>query len=61
MNNKKLSCAFGLHQFEVYKEEKLSDIRGNVIGKVIINRCSNCGKIKSYKIYTTETNHNYNG
>lgn len=60
MNKNKLYCAFGLHQFEVYKEEKLSDVRGNIIGKVIINRCSNCGKIKSYKIYTTETN-NHNG
>ena len=53
--DKKLTCAFRLHQFEVYKEDKLSDVRGNIIGKVIINRCINCGRIKSYKIYTTET------
>ena len=53
--DKKLTCAFGLHQFEVYKEDELSDVRGNIIGKIIINRCINCGRIKSYKIYTTET------
>ena len=52
----KFACAFGLHKFEVYKEEKLSDTRGNVIGKVIINRCVDCGSIKHYKIYTTEVN-----
>ena len=50
------ACAFGLHKFEVYKEEKLSDTRGNIIGKVIINRCTNCGNIKHHKIYTTEIN-----
>lgn len=56
MDKNKIACAFRLHQFEVYKEEKLSDVRGNIIGKVIINRCIHCGRIKSYKIYTTEAN-----
>ena len=28
--------------------------KGNAIGKVIISRCSNCGKIKRKTIYTEE-------
>ena len=47
---------FGIHKYEVLKEEELKDVHGIVIGKVIISRCINCGKIKSIKIYT-ETGH----
>ena len=47
-----LRCKLGLHKYEVYKEEELTDLKGNVIGKVIITRCSNCGKIHRNKIYT---------
>ena len=46
-------CKFlGLHKFEVFKQENKTDPKGNVIGIVIISRCSNCGKIKSVRIYT---------
>lgn len=44
-------CIFGFHKYEVYKEELLMDLRGNIIGKVIINRCVNCGKIKTYNVF----------
>lgn len=49
-----VNCKFGLHTYEVYKEEELTDIRGNIIGKVIINRCSKCGKIKVVNVRTVE-------
>ena len=43
---------FGIHKYEVLKEEELRDAHGILVGKVIISRCSNCGKIKSVRIYT---------
>ena len=43
---------FRLHKFEVFKQEKKTDPKGNVIGLVIISRCNNCGKIVSKTIYT---------
>lgn len=43
---------FGLHKFEVFEQDKKTDPKGNVIGLVIISRCSNCGKITSKTIYT---------
>lgn len=49
-----LKCFFRLHKYEVFKEEELKDYRGDIIGKVIISRCANCGKIKSIKIKTVE-------
>lgn len=49
-----LKCLFKLHKYEVYKEEEYKDVRGNIIGKIIINRCSNCGKIKSIIIETVK-------
>lgn len=49
-----IKCLFGLHKYEVYKEENIEDARGNVTGKTIINRCKNCGKIKENKIYLVE-------
>ncbi len=49
-----LKCFFGLHQYEVYKEEALLDTRDNTVGKVIINRCQVCGKIKYTTIKTVD-------
>ena len=34
------------------KEEELREAHGNVVGKVIISRCTNCGKVTSKLIYT---------
>lgn len=47
-----LKCFFGLHKYEVLKEDYIRDYRDNIIGKVIINRCNNCGKIKATNIIT---------
>lgn len=49
-----IKCKFGLHKYEVYKEEELIDVRKDVIGKVIISRCSVCGKIRVDKVRTVE-------
>lgn len=43
-----------LHKYEIIKEEKKTDKKCNIIGKVIISRCTNCGKIKQTTIYTEE-------
>ena len=45
-------CLIGLHKREVYKEEDVTNIRGEKIGKIIITRCSNCGKLKTTYIET---------
>lgn len=49
-----IKCKFGLHKYEVYKEEEFTDVRKDVIGKVIISRCYICGKIHVDKIRTVE-------
>ena len=33
-------CAFGLHKYEVLKQEDIKDVYGHVIGIAIISRCS---------------------
>lgn len=43
---------FNIHKYEVLKEEELKDAHGILIGKVIVSRCTNCGKIKFIRIYT---------
>lgn len=42
-----IPCYFGAHRYEIYKEELVSNVNGTTIGKVIISRCSVCGKIKT--------------
>lgn len=49
-----IKCKLGLHKYEIYKEEEFTDLRKDVIGKVIISRCSICGKIRVDKIRTVE-------
>lgn len=49
-----MKCFLGSHKFEVLKEEDVK-LAGTdmVIGKAIISRCSNCGKIDTEVINTT--------
>ena len=51
-------CFIGSHKFEIYKEEDIklagTDI---VIGKLIISRCTNCGKIKTEEVQLTAYNY----
>lgn len=48
-----IKCAFGLHHYEVLKEEPLMLAGTNIeIGKVIVSRCADCGNIKSIQIRT---------
>lgn len=45
---------FNLHKYEVLREETMLNRHGDVIGTIIISRCTNCGKIKDTHIYTEE-------
>lgn len=47
-------CLIGLHNYKVYKEDKITDVRGNEVGKVIISTCENCGKVKVTRVRTVE-------
>ena len=48
------SCWLGRHTYEVYKEEELHSVNGTIVGKVIISRCTECGKLKVERIHTIE-------
>ena len=43
---------FGIHKYEVLKEEELTNAHSILVGKIIVSRCTNCGKIKSVRVYT---------
>lgn len=43
---------FNVHKYEILKEEELRNSYNILVGKIIISRCSNCGKIKYVRIYT---------
>ena len=45
---------FNLHKYEIIKEENKLDPKGNVIGNILISRCTNCGKLRQTVIYTEE-------
>lgn len=48
-----IKCALGLHHYEVLKEEPLKLAGTSMeIGKVIVSRCTDCGKIKAIQIRT---------
>ena len=53
-----LKCFLGSHKFEVYQEKDMT-LAGTeiVVGKVIISRCENCGKIDTKTINTTTYNY----
>ena len=48
-----IKCLIGLHNYHIHKEESLLNIKGEVIGNVIVCRCCHCGRIKQYRVYTT--------
>ena len=43
---------FNIHKYEVLKEEELTNAHSILVGKIIVSRCTNCGKIKSVRVYT---------
>lgn len=53
-----LKCFIGLHEYEVYAELPLTNMRNEEIGKVIVNRCKKCGHLQRVKIYTNTTLNN---
>lgn len=44
-------CFIGLHKYEVLKEECVFNERREIVSKAIVNRCTNCGKIKVSYVY----------
>ena len=50
--NNSIKYLFRLHNYEVYKEIDLIDVRKDVIGTIIVSRCTRCGKIKTTEIRT---------
>ena len=40
-------CAFGLHKFEIIEEHDIKDYNGDSVLRVLVSRCTNCGKIHS--------------
>lgn len=48
-------CFFGLHKYEVYKEEDILDAIKEICSKAIISRCNNCDKIKVKYVLLTKT------
>lgn len=50
--NNSIKCLFRLHNYEVYKEIDLIDVRKDVIGTIIVSRCTRCGKIKTTEIHS---------
>ena len=45
---------FNLHKYEIIKEENFNNRHRDIIGTIIISRCTNCGKIKHTKIITED-------
>lgn len=55
MSNQNVWCKFlNLHKYEIIEKVAKVDAKDNVIGTVIISRCTNCGRIKAKTIYTEE-------
>lgn len=50
--NNSIKCLFRLHNYEVYKEIELINVRKDVIGIIIVSRCTRCGKIKTTEIHS---------
>lgn len=47
-----IKCLFGIHTYEIHEEFELTDVRKDVIGTIIVSRCTRCGKIKTTEIRT---------
>lgn len=52
---KRLCCKFlGTHNYYLHKEVDKFDAKGNIVGTIIISRCTICGKIHNTTVYTEE-------
>lgn len=49
-----IKCALRLHNYDVFKEEDVINVRKEIVAKVIISRCKHCGKIKHNTIPVVE-------
>ncbi len=48
-----LKCFLGLHKYVVHATDKIIDPAGNLLQKIIISRCENCGRIYHKRIDLT--------
>ena len=48
-----LLCLFGLHLSDVFRIEEIKDPTGKVVQLVLINRCTNCGKLSYLRVDLT--------
>lgn len=48
-----IKCKLGFHKYEVIREENVTNTAGDfVMGKVYVQQCKHCGKLKHYIILT---------
>ena len=45
MSGQWIRCFLTLHKRQLYKEEPVTNFKNEIVGKNIISRCENCGKI----------------
>ena len=48
-----LKCFFGQHKYIVHATNKITDPAGNLLQKILINRCEYCGRIHYTRIDLT--------
>lgn len=48
-----LKCFFGQHKYIVHATDKITDPAGNLLQKILTNRCKNCGHIHYTRIDLT--------
>lgn len=50
-----IKCRLGMHSYEVLDTKEIKSFYDISIGLVFISRCKHCGKIKSTRVYTDNT------
>lgn len=46
----KTRCFWGVHHFEVIDTQTVVNTKGNEVGRIYIQQCTNCGKIHSTNV-----------
>lgn len=55
-----IKCAFGMHEYEILREEDYNHLSYKEcikIGTCIISRCKHCGRIKVTKVKTIDSDY----
>jgi hypothetical protein len=52
-----IKCRFGFHHFEIYDESQVLSCDGKqIVGRVIVNRCKDCGRLHNHYVPTIDIN-----